>query len=626
MTRTKTAAKAAPALPSDVVPVPLADLYLSPLNPRQEHDPEGIAALAESLRACGLLQNLAGLPDEAGRVGIVAGGRRLAALQLAAETHPNLATVPVRMAPDEATAELWALAENTARASLHMADEVRAYRRMAEGGTPLPAVASAFAVTEAHVRRRLKLASLPEPILDALKAGQIGAGHAQAFTLCADEGRALDVLAEVVRRRLGEDSLRRILTQERVPHDDRRAVFVGLAAYEEAGGTLTRDLFSPDDEAFLDDPALLDRLFAERLAAEAESRRAQGWRWVEAHPESHLPWDAGQGLSRVYPMPADLPDDDEAELAALYEAAETDELTEEGHARIEEIEAARPATFDEDQRGVAGGWVYVDRDGDLCEALGFIRPEDRAAAVALGVIDAPRRMGTGAADGEAAPPKGPYSAALLADLRAVRLAAVQTALLGRPDLVLDLLAFAVSPESGWGSRPLAVEPERQPIEPKGEDDALVPDPRLTEGWPATHGVDDLAAAFDAFRAKGSEHRDAALAQAFARTLRYGAAPDDRERALFEQVEREAGAQVRAVWRPTGANFLGRVSGAVLDGLFRDLLERTEADTGFKAFKGMRKSDKVAAMDRLFNDPDREGEWIVTPAQRARIDAWAPPIA
>ena len=76
MTRTKTAAKPAPVATPDVVAVPLADLYLSPLNPRQEHDPKGIAALAESLRACGLLQNLAGLPDVAGRVGIVAGGRQ----------------------------------------------------------------------------------------------------------------------------------------------------------------------------------------------------------------------------------------------------------------------------------------------------------------------------------------------------------------------------------------------------------------------------------------------------------------------------------------------------------------------------------------------------------------------
>ena len=63
--------------------VPLADLYLSDLNPRQEADPEGIALLAQSILTCGLVQNLAGLRDDAGRIGIVAGGRRLRALAIA---------------------------------------------------------------------------------------------------------------------------------------------------------------------------------------------------------------------------------------------------------------------------------------------------------------------------------------------------------------------------------------------------------------------------------------------------------------------------------------------------------------------------------------------------------------
>lgn len=616
------------------VPVPLADLVLSPLNPRQEHDPEGLKALAESLRTLGLMQNLAGLREPDGRVAIVAGGRRLAALRLAVEARPDLDPVPVLLAPDEATARLWALAENTARTDLHVADEVRAYRRMVEDGAPLPTIAAAFAVTEGHVRRRLKLAALPAPVLDALKAGLIGVGHAQAFTLCACEERQVAALREVVARRLSEDSLRRILTQERVPHDDRRALFVGLAAYEAAGGTVTRDLFSPEDEAFLDDPTLLDRLFEERLAAEAEARRSEGWRWVETHPESYLPWDAGRGMARVYPMPAPLSDEEEAELAALYEVAEMDELTEEGHARIEELEAARPATFDADHRGVAGGWLHVDRDGDLCESFGFIRPEDKADAVAAGVIEAPRVAAVrgeseegegGEVTARAAPAKPPYSAALDADLKAVRLAAVQTALLDRPELVLDLLAFAVSPESGWSSTPLAVRPEVQPIKPSDED-AFAPDHRLTEAPSPTCGPDDLLAAFEAFRAKGAGHRGAVLAQAFARTLRYAGGVNDRARTLFEAVEREAGAQVRAVWRPTGANFLGRVSGAVLDGLFQDLLERDDADVGFKAFKAMKKAQKVAAMERLFAQPDHEGEWLVTPEQRARIDAWVPDIA
>lgn len=641
------------AVNTAAVPIPLADLILSPLNPRQEHDPEGIAALAESLRSIGLIQNLAGYRDAEGRVAIVAGGRRLAALRLAAAERPDLDPVPVRLAPDEATARLWALAENTAREALHVADEVRAYRRMVEGGSPLPVIAAAFAVTEAHVRRRLKLASLPSLVLDALKAGRISVGHAQVLTLTADEARQVQALDLLVQRPMSEESLRRVLTQERVRADDRQAVFVGLPAYEAAGGTVTRDLFSAEDEAFVDDPALLDRLFEERLTTVAETKRAEGWRWVEPHRDHYLPWDAGKGMARVYPLPSPMTDEEEAELAGLYEMAEAEELSDEGYARIEEIEQARPAAFDEGHRAVAGGWVYVDRDGDLCEALGFIRAEDKADAIAAGAIQAPptrtggigaagpgeaRKDGEGVEDGSASddgtgshaaavetPAKPPYSAVLEADMRAVRLAAVQGALLDRPDLVLDLLAFSLSPESGWATTPLDVRAEAQPITPT-EADGLSLDARLTERPAYTYGPDDLLAAFEAFRAQGQAHRDAMLAQAFARTLRYGGGATDRTRTLFERIEQEAGASLRSVWQPTGANFLGRVRSEVLDALFKDLLDRTDDDPAFRAFRAMKKGEKVAAMERLFADPEGQGEWLVTPEQRARIVAWAPPCA
>ena len=56
---------------------PLDALYLSDMNPRQDVDPDRIDLLADSIVAVGLLQNLAGFADEAGKVGIVAGGRRL---------------------------------------------------------------------------------------------------------------------------------------------------------------------------------------------------------------------------------------------------------------------------------------------------------------------------------------------------------------------------------------------------------------------------------------------------------------------------------------------------------------------------------------------------------------------
>ena len=107
----------APAVES----IPLHDLYLSGMNPRQEADPEGIALLADSIALIGLIQPIAGFRDAAGKIGVVAGGRRWRAIRLALErdpalaaAHPDLALVPVRLAPNEATARAWAAIKNTA--------------------------------------------------------------------------------------------------------------------------------------------------------------------------------------------------------------------------------------------------------------------------------------------------------------------------------------------------------------------------------------------------------------------------------------------------------------------------------------------------------------------------------
>jgi ParB family chromosome partitioning protein len=62
--------------------IPFADLYLSDINPRNVVNNEAIERLAANMRQLGLIQNPAGLRDAAGKVGIVAGGRRYRALAL----------------------------------------------------------------------------------------------------------------------------------------------------------------------------------------------------------------------------------------------------------------------------------------------------------------------------------------------------------------------------------------------------------------------------------------------------------------------------------------------------------------------------------------------------------------
>ena len=136
--------------------------------------------------------------------------------------------MPVKLADDEATAAVWAAAENSLRSALHPADEIHEYAMLREKGVGEAAIAIAFGVTKAHVKRRLRLAGLPEPVLAALRADRIGLTEAAVFVLCDDPARIEEVLAQIGGHpgRYSEDSIKRLLKAGAVRDTDRRARFV----------------------------------------------------------------------------------------------------------------------------------------------------------------------------------------------------------------------------------------------------------------------------------------------------------------------------------------------------------------------------------------------------------------
>ena len=98
--------------------------------------------------------------------------------------------------------------------------------------------------------------------------------------------------------------MKRLLTESALPLDSSIGQFVGAGAYQAAGGTITRDLFSGDDDGFMDDGALVHRLAIEKLEAKAEELRAD-WAWTKAVLEPEYRMLAQ--YARVEPKPAKLP-------------------------------------------------------------------------------------------------------------------------------------------------------------------------------------------------------------------------------------------------------------------------------------------------------------------------------
>jgi ParB family chromosome partitioning protein len=296
--------------------IPLDRLVLSPANVRRT--PPSAAEDAElkaSIRAGGLKQNLIVCPvaDEPERFAVTAGGRRLKALQeLAAEgaIAADCAVPCLVEAPDAAIET--SLMENTVRAAMHPADEFTAMAALIDAGATVEAVAARFGVSERHVRQRLKLGKLAPELLDAYRAGKLSLETVTAFTLGADHAAQLAVWQQVKDQPyIHAYTLKRLLTESAIPLDSDLGQFVGVEIYEAAGGHITRDLFSRDDEGFMDDAALVRRLAIEKLERKAAELRAE-WAWAKAV----LDPDYGflSHYRRIEPQPAEYSPEIAAEL------------------------------------------------------------------------------------------------------------------------------------------------------------------------------------------------------------------------------------------------------------------------------------------------------------------------
>ena len=295
--------------------IPLSQLVLSPANVRKT--PATAAEDAEleaSIRAKGILQNLIVHSVHDGLYEVDAGGRRLAILQkLAAEGVINADDkIPCKIEEPEDAAET-SLAENTIRAAMHPADEFVAMAALIDAGATIEDVALRFGTSERRVRQRLRLGKLAPELLDAFRAGDIGLEAVTAFTLGADHAAQLAVWAQVREHSyISPHRIRHLLTESAIALDSDLGLFVGVEAYEAAGGTITRDLFSADDEGFMDDAALVRRLAIEKLEAKATELRAD-WAWTKAVLD--LEYGALAQYARLCPQPAEVP----AELAEEIE-------------------------------------------------------------------------------------------------------------------------------------------------------------------------------------------------------------------------------------------------------------------------------------------------------------------
>ncbi|MES0873138.1 ParB/RepB/Spo0J family partition protein [Sinimarinibacterium thermocellulolyticum] len=147
-------------------------------QPRRHFDEDALAALADSIRAQGVVQPIVVRAAGGERYEIVAGERRWRAAKLA-----GLKTVPVVVRTlDERGAMAVALVENIQRADLNPLEEAEALHKLIqECGLTHEKVAEAIGRSRAHVSNLLRLMDLEPGVQALVRSGQLSLGHAKVL-------------------------------------------------------------------------------------------------------------------------------------------------------------------------------------------------------------------------------------------------------------------------------------------------------------------------------------------------------------------------------------------------------------------------------------------------------------
>jgi ParB family chromosome partitioning protein len=380
--------------------IPFSKLILSQKNVRRVKAGLSIEDLADDIYRRTLLQCLNVRPvvddegQETGMFEVPAGGRRFRALELLVKSRRMSRDQPVPCIVREAgIAEEDSLAENVMRVGLHPLDQFRAFSALIEAGLSEEDIAARFFVPVSTVRQRLRLASVAPGLLDVYGEDGMTLEQLMAFSVTDNHARQEQVWEQVNRgQHVPAFHIRRLLTEDAIAATDRRVRFIGLDAYVEAGGYVMRDLFSSDEDGWLQDPALVELLVNGKLAEIAKEIGAEGWKWVEAAID--LPYGCESGKRRITGTTAPLTEEEQARLDALAEEFDRlgeeyqdgGDLPEDVDARLTVIDAEmtaftrRPPIFDPEDMARAGVFVSLAHDGQLRIDRGYVRPEDEPVA------------------------------------------------------------------------------------------------------------------------------------------------------------------------------------------------------------------------------------------------------
>nr|WP_317893920.1 ParB/RepB/Spo0J family partition protein [uncultured Sphingomonas sp.] len=624
--------------------VKLAKLKQSEKNVRTT-PPKNIPAMAASISARGILQNLLVTPCKPrGMFEVIAGERRFLGAMMLAEAGEIVAAdydVPVKIVNgDDNDLREVSLTENFQREVMTPAEECRAFQHFLKSDGDIDAVAKRFGQTRRFIEGRLRLANLAEPIFEALANGEMTLDMAKAYGSTEDRAKQERVFAQYSHSPyINADQIRRAIANDTMKATDPVAVLVGADAYVAAGGRIERELFSEDGDRW-SDPELAQTLAGAIMEAEAKRiGEEQGLAWIRPIATTNL-YGATADLHRVPLTPAPLSETEQARsdaieerVAVLEEEMADEDIDEAAYAALEqEFDAlqteyqdlhSKPPVLPDELKAQVGTFLMLDRNGKMVLETTYY---SETALRTPGDVTDQRPTGS-ARDTSSLPPEAvapggkPLSARLHDELAVQRRDILAASILADPGLALDYALFSmVDRNRNYGRAGTTITAGR-PNDPQMPADAkptqakiAIAEAReaLDGSW--TEGKTPVER-FEAFRALDDDAKASWLAMIVADSLEakqdYGAVTTNPLHARLASILE---VDVAKWWRPTCANFFDRVSKGTLLATLTEVGGATLAGR----YLGSKKGEISTSCERLF-----AGEAITEAETKEAALAWVP---
>ena len=170
-------------LVGNILEISLEDIYPNATQPRTYFDEKALNDLAQSIKSLGVIQPIT-LRKDGGKFEIISGERRFRASKIA-----GLKSVPayIRLVNDQELLEM-ALVENIQREDLDAIEVALTYQRLLEEiGLTQENLSQRVGKERSTITNSIRLLRLNPVVQDAIRSGEISAGHGRAIISLEDE-------------------------------------------------------------------------------------------------------------------------------------------------------------------------------------------------------------------------------------------------------------------------------------------------------------------------------------------------------------------------------------------------------------------------------------------------------